>query len=511
MASSRRRGAALGAVVCFALVALAGCLGAVDDGANTTSNDTDDDPTGPIIDPSPAFGAEGRPTFSVHTVPGGLSTTEPTIGIPWTTDSVFYHSGSTTMRGVFDADGNATWTDVTPPYQVPINVDPMLHADPDTGRVWAGGLHGGCSVMMHTDDDGESWLPAGNMCSGKDFDHQSIGSGPSNAPGAGLLYPHTQYYCGQFGTISCAASHDGGQTWGPPVTEQTVCGGFHGHIRVSRVSGMMAVPVPDCGDELGMLTTYDGLTYVAKTIPDSEEWTNGFDPSLQFGRGEGWLWYGHASEHGIHIALSKDDGDTWEPLGAGMDAVVGGNGNGNGNGTHYLDVGQFHDPPVVAGTFADVQVGDDDRVAFSFMGLEDDGAANRSLLNSDQIYACNHDQQAELVWHYYVATTLDGGDTWTVQRISEDPVQVGGVYDSVVDNSTSSCRNLLDFNDMDIDSTGRVHIAFADGCVDECATTAEPDSDGYRARVLKLYRQETGPGLFAEADGGGAASDDAGT
>jgi hypothetical protein len=121
------------------------------------------------------------------------------------------------------------------------------------------------------------------------------------------------------------------------VTDQTECEGFHGHIRVSRTTNMTAVPVPvpDCGGELGMLTTYDGVEYTAKTIPDSEEWTNGFDPSLQFGRDNGTLWYGHASENGIHIAKSTDDAESWETLGEGMDA----------NNSHYLDVGQFHDSP----------------------------------------------------------------------------------------------------------------------------------------------------------------------
>jgi hypothetical protein len=47
---------------------------------------------------------------------------------------------------------------------------------------------------------------------GKDFDHQSLGSGLSNNPAAGVAYAHSQCYCAQFGTISCATSHDGGET-----------------------------------------------------------------------------------------------------------------------------------------------------------------------------------------------------------------------------------------------------------------------------------------------------------
>lgn len=476
-----------GLIGLLSLHLLIACNGSMDGGralqATASSSETSNAPS------APAFGEAGRARFALIEGPNGLDAPEPTIGIPWNTDSVFYHTNSTTWRLDFDEQNRANWVDVTPPYQVPVNLDPMLHVDPDTGRIWAGGLHGPCSLMMASDDNGETWLPTVNMCSGADFDHQSLGSGPSSSPLAGQLSPHSQYYCAQLGTISCAVSHDGGKTWGPFVQEQTVCDGFHGHIRVSRASNMMAVPVGACGGEVGMLTTRDGISYSAKTIPESERWTNGFDPSLQFGRGEGWLWYGNASENGIHIALSKDDGETWEALGAGMGVEP----------SHYLDIGQFHSPRIIAGTFADVQVGDDDRVAFSFLGLEDTGPADvRRLLRTNMIYQCD-DIQKDLVWHYYLATSYDAGSSWDVQKLSKDPVQVGGIYDSVVSGS-GSCRNLLDFNDMDIDSKGRIHIGWADGCVDECATTGIPGSQGYRARKARLFRQIGGRGLFAEFD-----------
>ncbi len=452
--------------------------------------------------PSSEFGAPGAATFSVHEGPDGLTAAEPTIGVNWNTDAVFYHSQELdlsfpniiatelsvrTFRVDF-ADGSSQWTDVSPPYQAPITLDPMLHVDPDTGRIFAGGLHGTCSIMMFSDDDGGVWGTTGNMCSGPDFDHQSIGSGPTGLPLPGDGGRHVAYYCGQGGTISCAMSPDGGITWGPFITENTPCQGFHGHIRVSRVTATMAVPVADCGGDLGMLVTQDGLTYEARTIPDSEAWTNGFDPSLQFGRGEGWLWYGMASEHGIHISVSKDDGLTWEPIGTSMGVAA----------TPHLEIGQFHDPPILSGTFADVQVGDDDRVAFTFMGIEDYPGADRDFLQSNNIFQCE-DRQDEIIWHYYAAFTYDAGDTWSVTRISEDPVQIGGMYDVMVEGS-GACRNLLDFNDMDIDSKGRVYVGFADGCIDECAASSEPDTEGYRANAARMYRQETGRGLFAAYD-----------
>lgn len=438
---------------------------------------------GPAAD---GFG-QGGLAFRSFDVPGAEDAPEPTIGIPWDTDSVFYHSGFQTYRARF-AEGEPTWQDVTPPYQVPINLDPMLHADPDTGRIWAGGLHGPCSVMMMSDDDGATWTPAGNMCSGTDFDHQSIGSGPHGLPAENPLHAHAAYYCAQAGTISCAASPDGGQAWLPFRTASGPCGGFHGHIRTSPVTGFVAVPVAACGGDVGFLASADfGLTWASRTIPGTDEWTNGFDPSLQFTRGSGWLYYGMASEDGVHVALSKDEGATWEPLG-----------QGHGRSDAWLDVGSLHDPPVVSGVFSSLQAGDDERAALTFIGLEAGPGADADFLRSTGIYRCD-ERQAELVWRYYVALTYDAGATWTVQRISDDPVQVGGIWDVVI-GGDGSCRNLLDFNDLDIDSQGRLHVAWADGCVRACEEQPEPGTDGWRSRVGKLFRQTGGRGLFAAAD-----------
>ena len=459
--------------------------------------------TPPAAGPLPVFGA-GAVVFQEFEVPGDRAA-EPTIGIPWDTDSVFYYpvsnSGaltdpdalvSHTMRARFDAAGVPTWDTVDPPYQVPTNLDPMLVADPDTGRVFAGGLLGPCSSMVYTDDDGETWFPTINMCSGEDFDHQSIGLGPPAGPIPSPEGTHVGYYCGQGGTISCARSVDQGTTWGPFVQVPGSCGGFHGHIRVSPSTGFVIVPTASCGDHSGYIATADGgVTWTAHEIEASAEWTNGFDPSAQFSRPGGWLYYGMVSEHGIYMALSKDEGATWETLGAGP-----------GNST-WLDIGQFHDPPIVAGVFTNVQAGDDERVALSFIGLEGGPGKDLEFLRSDQIYQCQ-ERQAELVWHYYVALSYDAGRTWAVHKLTQDPVQVGGIYDVVVGGG-GGCRNLLDFQDMDIDSTGRIHIGWADGCTRKCAETQTPPADGetldgYRDAAPRLFRQVGGKGLFKEFD-----------
>jgi len=440
------------------------------------------------LDVSGAFGAPGLPLWETHEPPPGLASAsnagEPTIGIPWNTDSVFYRARSATYKITF-GDGlpaEATWRDVTPIYYV-TDVDPMLHADPDTGRVWTGGLDGPCSLMTYSDDDGQTWVPTGNMCTGAQFDHQSIGSGPWKDPAKALLYPHVVHYCGQLAVTACTTSPDGGVTWQPWTFVGGACGGMHGHIRVSPATGTAVVPHKRCGDQIGFaLTENDGLTWSSRTHPAAPA-SDGFDPSAQFTRGSGWLYLGQADSRGAFLGLSKDEGRTWEPIGT-----------SGGKGASWLDVGAFHDPPIVKATFADVQAGDDDRVAFSFLGLVDlDGDGKGAEYPG--IHQCDTKQEL-MVWHYYVAMSHDAGASWTVQRATEDPVQVGGVWLG----QGGTCRNLLDFNDMDIDSTGRVSVGYSDGCTGECDRDPSPSSGGYRSTAVRLLRQATGRGLFSAHD-----------
>ena len=436
----------------------------------------------------------GPTVFRDYEVGGVNSAPEPTIGIPWNTDSLFFHAGSTTIKGVFAADDNVTWSDVTPPYQVPTNLDPMLVADEDTGRILAGGLHGPCSVMMYSDDDGATWLPTGNMCSGAQFDHQSIGIGPKPMVGNPQNLPQLQnaYYCGQLGQIGCSVSFDGGVTWTAPTPSTGACGGFHGHWRISRVTGAAFLPVGDCGNQRGLLavtaiSSVTGFQFEPRLVAGSHPWIAGFDPSIGISRDNGWVYYGDADHKGAFMALSKNEGNTWEQL-PGADGTL----------TTWVDVGAFHDPPIVAATFADVQAGDDDRAAFTFMGIEWHPDIDLDYVQSDMIFSCA-DRQDELVWHYYAAFTYDAGQNWTVTRVSADPVQVGGVYDSL-GGHTGGCRNLLDFNDMDIDSKGRAHIGYADGCIGECAEVPSVESQGARSQAPRVLRQVAGNGLFAAFD-----------
>jgi hypothetical protein len=468
---------------------------------------------------SPAFGYPGEPVYDVYPAPSGLAgatnAPEPTIGISWKTDNVMYKAFANTYRVLFDdtvSPPAANWYDASPPFNVEsiggVGLDPMLHTDPISGRTWSGNLAGYCSSMSYSDDDGQNWVPMEGPCTNSaGVDHQSIGSGPwSNVPAnPGAAYPRSVYYCAQTSAMSCSVSYDGGLTFvsttAPAVTG---CGGLHGHIRVGP-DGTVYVPNKRCNGRTGMVvSTQNGMdpTWAVRTVSCTAPCGNGgFDPSIGIST-SGWLYIAQAESSGVWVGLSKNKGVAWETLGANHVGVVppvnplappgpacAAPASAN---TPYLDLGSLICPNVRAGAFVDVQAGDDERAVVTFLGSRADptvAAANSCAAPSDV-----HE------WHLYVAHTFDAGRTWSVKQITTHPVQIGGMFDGGFTPAGSPCRNLLDFQDMDLDSKGRVHVGFADGCLP--TTPCGPGAAGTTSRsaYATIARQTTGCGLFGAYD-----------
>jgi len=100
------------------------------------------------------------------------------------------------------------------------------------------------------------------------------------------------------------------------------------------------------------------------------------------------------------------------------------------------------------------------------------------------------------IWHIYAAHTFDGGLSWTTVRVTpeNDPVQRGSICTS--GTTCGADRNLLDFNDMEIDQEGRVIMAYADGCVG-CTSPTGADS---RSEKATIARQSGGKRMIAAFD-----------
>ncbi|HEV2846033.1 MAG TPA: fibronectin type III domain-containing protein, partial [Thermoanaerobaculia bacterium] len=413
---------------------------------------------------------EAAPRYSIHTPPGGMgqSAGEPTLGVNERTGAVMYIAGTETLKADFDdcsSPAKEKWQDVSALWTSQVTLDPILWTDQKLGRTFASQLlPTKISLMAFSDNDGLTWWPSQGAGINSGVDHQSLGGGPFSPQGPLqplTSYPNILYYCSQDIAIAqCAASLDGGLTFGPavPIYNIAQCGGLHGHVKVGP-DGTAYVPNKSCGGEQGFATSGDnGLTWAVKTVPGSQsgEW----DPSLATGA-EGTVYFGYEDGDGHpKVAVSPDGGDTW---------------------SHIVDVGTQFGIQNIA--FPVVIAGDDNRAAFAFLGTTTPGD-----LGGD-----NPDAPAD--WYLYVAHTYDGGASWvTVNATPGDPVQRGTICSS--GTPCGATRNLLDFMDVTADAKGRVLVAFADGCIGGCVNQ-KPNSG---TALASIARQMSAKGLYAAFD-----------
>lgn len=421
---------------------------------------------------------------------------EPSLGTDWTTGNAMYMAGTQISRVSFDAAGNATWTDVTPPQQSVVNEDAILFTDSRIGRTFTEGLLVAGSNGGTTTDDGATWSPM-TFPEPHGPDHETVGAGPYHVPApasAGLSgYPNAVYYCSQNILVAagafCGRSDDAGLTFNPSSNlfgATSPCASIHGHVKVSP-DGTVYVPQNRCTRSDGVVgqgmavSSDNGATWTYSVVPDSTAKASGAgsDPSIGIGAGN-TVYYGYESGDGHpRVAVSHDHGQTWSPS---------------------VDVGTAYG--IQNTKFPEVVAGDDNRAAFAFLGTTSAG----------------NDQAASFpgVWYLYVAYTYDGGQTWTtVNATPGDPVQRGCIWNG---GGSNSCRNLLDFNDASVDKQGRVLVAYTDGCANfdfsyqsltgavhgpsQCDSDPTAYASTDKANFDALVRQSCGEGLFAASDPG---------
>lgn len=462
-------------------------------GTATVENKT----AGPQPTPPPVSTA-APPTYNNLAPPANLgqSAGEPTVGLNFSTGKAMFIASLQTLRVTFNdgvSPATATWENKSAPNTSITSFDPILFTDSQTNRTFVSQLlPTKISLMSFTDNDGETWTPSQGAGINSGVDHQTVGGGPyaRNAdgtlkggaiqrPGAdGRIYPNAVYYASQdIGVAEIARSEDGGLTFGVavPMYDITQCGGLHGHIKVAR-DGTVYVPNKGCGSEQAVAVSEDnGLTWQVRKVPGSRAGRT--DPSVGIGS-DGTIYFGYANGDGkARIAVSRDKGRTWE-----NDQDAG----------FYFGINNTVFPAVTAG--------DGDRAAFFFLGTTKPGSAGTGT-----------DQAAPYfdgTWYGYIATTYDRGRTWvTVNATPNDPIQRGVICTNGT-TCPSGTRNLLDFNDLEVDKQGRAVAAVADGCITAgCIQGVDRDSDGRLTRFdndggrrALILRQASGLGLFSAFD-----------
>ena len=431
------------------------------------------------------------PRFQNYTVPGtlgGSGAGEPSIGVDWNSGNAMYVAGLQTFKiGFNDATSpaGATWTDVSATTTSKTSLDPILYTDHGYGRTFVSQLTGQDSLTAYSDNDGASWTPSqgGGIPSG--VDHQTIGAGPyssslpipTTAPVTG--FKDAIYYCSQdIASSFCARSDNGGLTFGAgvPIYNLTQCSGIHGHVKVA-FDGTVYVPNRNCGGKQGVaVSTDNGTTWTVRTVPDSTA-AIGNDPAVGIGS-NGTIYFGYQGADGhARIAISHDRGQTW---------------------TKSVDVGAL--AGIQNSLFPAVVAGDDNRASFAFLGTTTGGDfQSQSQFNG--------------VWYLYIATTYDGGQTWSLVNATPNaPVQRGSACISGTTCSNKpDDRNLLDFIGIDLDAQGKVLVGYADGCVAACETgTGSYDPNNTKqsqqsqlnsfTAVANISRQSGGMSLFSKFD-----------
>jgi hypothetical protein len=454
--------------------------------------------------------------FTVYPAPVGaadalLGPAEPSIGSNWVTGATLYQAGVSTYKVTFDPEhATSSWTDVTAP-EAPVGQDPILWTDSPSGHTVTSQLFGECSLAAVTDTDGLVWLPSRGCGEGVFDDHQSVGGGRYHSPKPlTAVTDLAVYYCAHTGYSGyCSRSDNGGITFGPAVQfmggtlpTDGPCGGLHGHIKVAP-DGTVYVPYDDCGQVALAVSDDNGESWHTEHVTGASAAGRG-DPAVAVGSG-GTLYtiwqQGTPGEPGgkPFAAVSADGGKTWDK-------------------THDLGaafgIENIEFPSIVAG--------DDGRAAATFIGTPTPGDDQKggSLGGCIQVAAsygtCTVTGSTTNpvkdvfpgVWHLYVSLTYDGGVTWnTIDVAPADPVQRGCVW--LGGGGLTTCRNLFDFNDITIDKQGRPMVAFSDGCIGACVTTAlGPDEayndqahqPEYRAHHGTIARLERGPGLLSAYD-----------
>lgn len=461
-------------------------------------------PTGPSGAPPPQFLTYAPPGLTeldrdftryapTRGTPGlGASAGEPTLGIAAGNNRALQATSPHLSRVLYLANLETLRLEVDSTTSPPIGrwldksclahidtLDPILHVDAGTNRTISTQLSAKRSLMCLSNDDGDTWTvsPQGAGINAG-VDHQTVGAGRYPASDTvrvadplnpSVTYPNATYYASQDAALAQAAlSRDGGFSWGLAVPMYNIlqCGGLHGHAQVGA-DGTVYVPNGNCPvGQSGMARSTDaGNTWTVHGVPGS---VSDDDPGLAVGRGDkvpgGRVFIGVCQNGKPMVARSDDRGD---------------------NFTGLVDVSFGH--TINACTFPTMIAGDDDRAAFAFLGTATPGGAPYG----------DDGTKFDGYWHLYVAVTYDGGATWVTSNATPgDPVQRGPVCLMGID--CSGYRNMLDFNDIQLDEQGRVYVAYSDGCVGNCVTGGANSSTAY----TRIARQQDGTrGLLAAYDG----------
>jgi hypothetical protein len=386
----------------------------------------------------------------------GINGWEPSLGID-DKGRIFYQARNADLEPhvVRSTNEGHTWEIVSPtlpggaPAQ-PASLDPVLHLDQDTGRVFTNNIPPDitCQPISFSDDAGESWTNTG-ICG--HFDHQNIFSGPppegADEPSG---YPNIVYYCainavalsGTSTMTTCGRSMDGGMTWlpsGEPAYVTPVpaegdggepwCDGAVGHGFVGD-DGTVYLPRGWCGQPFLSISKDQGFSWDQVQVADNG--ANGHEAGIAADGNSNLYFTWIGGDDLPYLAISRNGGEKWS------------------------DPMMIGPPGIKRSSLPAIDVGGNGKIALTYIGSETAG------------------KEDTWTWNGYV--------TMTANALAKDPVFYTGTINAPSDPlhrgggcGDTRCHSLGDFFDVVIGPDGTPWAAFVDACWDgkSCVPTFE--------------------------------------
>lgn len=369
-------------------------------------------------------------------------------------------------------DKGVTWEAVSPEFllrdtttEPPLTLDPMLHVDPVTGRVFSVDLFVGCSWAIFSDDEGVTWQRNPLACGQPVNDHHTILTAPPPAGVTTVGYPNMLYYCfNRVADSSCGRSRDGGQTFEPAGIAFTgvdtvsglFCGGLHGHLAADG-AGRLFLPKGHCGLPWVAISEDGALTWTRVNVASHTPMAH-HEVSLAVDTADNIyaVWTDRTFRLPF-LSVSTDHGRTWStPI---MMAPPG--------------IHEVNFPTIVAG--------DPGRIAILFPGTESQDRTDATRPWNISLVMSTSALDADPIF------------TSTTANDPRDPVHRGSCGPGRCDAEDGG--SMLDFLDIQTSpADGAFWGTASDTCVGECV--ANPQARKLRPGQGVAIRQLKGPSLF---------------